>query len=242
MSARKKSTIVPHSPPADVAGPLPLAITSQKFAITPTGLEIRGELSFEEWTFLGERLGDVERCLGFIIGDWINYAENKWGDKYNDAIAATGLEYPLLRKYAYVARHVPPANRLENMTFSHHETVAKVKDLQKQREWLVLAEKHHLGVRRLRKSMNYGRLATEAEVEGDPNDRGMVNHLALINRLARWWKHTNAEDPIEEWDEENRKMLAKDFRVINRIYEKILSGLDEKSKREIDRYQSGWKI
>jgi len=242
MSARKKSTIVPQSPPADVAGPLPLAITSQKFAITPTGLEIRGELSFEEGTFLGERLGDVERCLGFIIGDWINYAENKWGDKYNDAIAATGLEYPLLRKYAYVARRVPPANRLENMTFSHHETVAKEKDLQKQREWLMLAEKHHLGVRRLRKSMNYGRLATESEVEGDPNDRGMVNHLALINRLARWWKHTNAEDPIEEWDEENRKMLAQDFRVINRIYEKILSGLDEKSKREIDRYQSLWKI
>ena len=225
-----------------MAGLLPLAITSQKFAITPTGLEIRGELSLEEWTFLGERLGHVERCLGLIIGDWINYAENKWGDKYNDAIAATGLEYPLLRKYAYVARRVPPANRLENMPFSHHETVAKEKDLQKQREWLLLAEKHHLGVRRLRKSMNYGRLATEAEVEGDPNDRGVVNHLALINRLARWWKHTNAEDPIEEWDEKNRMILAQDFRVINRIYEKICSGLDEKTKREIDRYQSLWKI
>jgi hypothetical protein len=242
MSAAKKLTIFPHSPPAVVAGPLPLAITSPKFAITPTGLEIRGELSLEEWTSLGEKLGDVERCLGFIIGDWINYAESKWGDKYNDAIAATGLEYALLRKYAYVARRVPPANRLENMPFSHHETVAKEKDLQKQREWLLLAEKHDLGVRRLRKSMNYGRLATEAEVQGDPNDRGIVTHLALINRLARWWKHAMAEDRIENWDEEDRKILAQDFSVINRIYEKIRSSLDETTKREIDRYKTPWKI
>ena len=242
MSARSKLTIVSSSPPADVADPLPLAITSQKFAITPTGLEILGELSFEEWTFLGEKLGDVERCLGFIIGDWINYAEGKWGDKYNDAIAATGLEYALLRKYAYVARRVPPANRLENLPFSHHETVAKEKDPQKQRGWLKLAEKHHLGVRRLRKSMNYGRLATDAEVEGDPADRGYVTYLALLNRIRRWWARETSKEPVEEWDEDRRQALAQDFGVINHIYETLRGTFDEKTKREIDRYIKRWEI
>jgi ElaB/YqjD/DUF883 family membrane-anchored ribosome-binding protein len=135
MSIQPQLTVVPETLPAEASsGPLPLAIAGQKFSITPTGLVIRDELSFAEWTSLGEKLGDVERCLGFLIGDWINYANAKWGDKYNEAIAATGLEYSLLRKYAYVARRVPPANRLDILTFSHHETVAKVKDLDRQRE------------------------------------------------------------------------------------------------------------
>ena len=50
-----------------------------------------------------------------------------------------------------------------------------------------------------------------------------------------------AEQP-EEWDEEERKMLAQDFGVINCIYEKIRSTLDDNSKREIDRYIQRWGI
>ena len=39
-----------------------------------------------------------------------------------------------------------------------------------------MAEKHNLSVRRLRKSINFGRLATEEEVQGDPADRGHVTY------------------------------------------------------------------
>ena len=56
------------------------------------------ELSFEEWEALGEKLGRIGKSIGFMIGDWINYAEEKWGEKYNEAIACTGLEYQTLRE------------------------------------------------------------------------------------------------------------------------------------------------
>ena len=47
-----------------------------------------------------------------------------------------------------------------------------------------MAEKHKLGVRRLRKSINFGRLATEDEVQGDPADKGVVTYLALHQPTA----------------------------------------------------------
>jgi len=192
-----------------------------KFSITPCGIKFHGDLSLEEWVSLGEKLGDAERSIGLMIGDWINYAENKWGEKYDDAIACTGLEYQTLANYAYVARKVQFSYRYENLTFKHHYTVAKLKDPEEQKHWLDQAEKHDLGVERLRKSINLGRIATEEEVQGDPADRGYVTYLALLNRIRRWWARETGKAPVEEWDEDRREVLKKDFKLVVEIYEAL---------------------
>lgn len=44
-----------------------------KFTLTPRGIEFHDDLSFEEWEQLGEKLGDTERSIGFMIGDWIKF-------------------------------------------------------------------------------------------------------------------------------------------------------------------------
>ncbi|MFN9820374.1 MAG: hypothetical protein ACK56K_06735 [Akkermansiaceae bacterium] len=192
-----------------------------KFTLTPRGIEFHGDLSFDEWEKLGEKLGDTERSIGFMIGDWINYAENKWGEKYNEAIAATGLEYQTLLNYAYVARRVQISVRTENLPFYHHQVVAKLKDPEEQKHWLTQAEDHDLSYRRLQKSINFGRIATEEEVQGDPADRGYVTYLALLNRIRRWWARETQKAPVEEWDEDRREGLKKDFKLILDIYEAL---------------------
>ena len=195
--------------------------SNDKFTLTPRGIEFHGDLTLEEWEKLGEKLGDTERSIGFMIGDWINYAESKWGEKYNEAIAATGLEYQTLRNYAWVAKRVHLSARADNLPFRHHAVVAKLKDTEQQKHWLQMAEDHDLSYRRLQKSLNFGRLATEEEVEGDPADKGVVTHLALINRLLRWWKQTTADDPVDQWDEEQRANVKKDFGLLLAIYEEL---------------------
>jgi hypothetical protein len=195
--------------------------SESKFTLTPCGIDFHGDLSFEEWEKIGEKLGDAERSMGLMIGDWINYAENKWGEKYNEAIACTGLEYRTLRNYAYVARRVQLSYRYDNLTFNHHYTVAKLKDAEEQKHWLDQAAKHDLGVDRLRKSINFGRIATEEEVQGDPADRGYVTYLALLNRIRRWWARETQKAPVEEWDEDRRQGLKKDFKLILDIYEAL---------------------
>jgi hypothetical protein len=123
-----------------------LAINDPKFAITPTGIEFNEELSFEEWDDLGQKLAPIGKSIGFIIGDWINYGEKRWGDKYEEALQRTGMAYQTLANYAYVARKVQFSCRQEKLGFEHHAVVAKLKTPDEQEHWLRMAVKHKLGI------------------------------------------------------------------------------------------------
>ena len=110
--------------------------------------------------------------------------------------------------------------RRDNLAFEHHAVVAKLKP-DEQSHWLDMTKQHKLTVRRLRKSINFGRLATEEEVQGDPADRGHVTYLALLNRIRRWWKRETGKAPVEEWDDDRREGLKKDFKLVLDIYEAL---------------------
>ena len=198
-----------------------LAIHDPKYSSTPTGIEFHDDLSFEEWDSLGQQLAPVGKSIGFIIGDWINYGEKRYGEKYDEALKRTELAYQTLRDYAYVAGRVQMSFRNDNLDFTHHRVVAKLKDPNDQKHWLHMAEQHQLGKRRLQKSINFGRLATEEEVQGDPADRGYVTYLALLNRLRRWWMRETGKAPVDEWDEERREVLKRDFKLVQEIYESL---------------------
>jgi hypothetical protein len=198
-----------------------LAINDSKFTITPTGIEFHEELHFDEWDSLGQKLTPVGKSIGFIIGDWINYGQKAYGEKYEEAVARTGMDYGYLRNIAHVARKVDLSCRHDNLGFEHHAVVAKLKTEEEKKHWLDMAEKHDLSVRRLRKSINFGRLATEKEVQGDPADRGHVTYLALLNRIRRWWSRETQKAPVDEWDDERREGLKKDFKLILDIYEAL---------------------
>jgi hypothetical protein len=198
-----------------------ISINDPKFAITPTGIEFHEELSFDEWEDLGQKLAPVGKSIGFIIGDWINYGENHWGDKYDDAIKRTGMAYQTLRDFAYVARRVQLSFRNDKLDFTHHRVVAKLKDSEDQQHWLDMAVKHNLGKRRLQKSINFGRLATEQEVAGDPYDKPHTTYLSLLNKIRRWWQEQIEKSPVEKWDKERRQALKDDFEFVKDIYESL---------------------
>ena len=197
-----------------------LAITHPKFAITPTGIEFHQDLSYAEWDELGQKLTPIGKSIGFIIGDWINYGQKNYGEKYEEALASTGIPYQTLRNYTYVASRVGLSCRQDNLGFEHHAVVAKLKP-DEQEHWLEMTKNHSLSVRRLRKSINFGRLATDEEVQGDPADRGHVTYLALLNRLRRWWARETQKEPVDDWDDDRREGLKKDFKLILDIYEAL---------------------
>lgn len=197
-----------------------LAITDPKFLITPTGIEFHQDLDFDEWNDLGQKLAPIGKSIGFIIGDWINYGQKNYGEKYEEALISTGIPYQTLRNYTYVAGRVSLSCRQDKLGFEHHAIVAKLKP-DEQEHWLEMTKDHDLSVRRLRKSINFGRLATEEEVQGDPADRGHVTYLALLNRIRRWWARETEKAPVEEWDDDRRQGLKKDFKLILNIYEAL---------------------
>ncbi|XHR30884.1 MAG: hypothetical protein ACFUZC_10030 [Chthoniobacteraceae bacterium] len=197
------------------------AITGNNFNIQQTGLEFRGELTREEWDDLGAKLGQIGKSIGFIIGDWINYGEKRWGEMYAEAERITGMPYQTLANFSYVARRVQFSCRQEKLGFEHHAVVAKLKAPEDQQHWLESAMKHKLSVRRLRVSMNKGHVVSIDEMDVDPADRGMPTYMTWLNKLLHWWTKRTQDDPIDQWDALDRARLKRDLEPWIKIYEQL---------------------
>lgn len=113
---------------------------------TETGLVLPDGISEREWANVGESLGRAHRASGWWIGDWINYAESKWGEKYDEAQEITGLSYDHLRHCATVAKKFQIGDRSPNLTWSHYN---RAKALPNADEVLALAEAENWSVRDL---------------------------------------------------------------------------------------------
>lgn len=99
-------------------------MTLGHFTLTKSGLLINGEPTFREWELVGEFIQRASYSASLWLGDWLNYGEAKYGEKYAQAIEETPLVYQSLRNISWVARKVPPAVRREELPFSHHAEVA----------------------------------------------------------------------------------------------------------------------
>ena len=184
----------------------PLSTPNRKVTVTPVGLEIAEGLSFEEWSDLASHIGQAARSVAFVIGDWLRYGQMAFqGDdanppagirvptgRYEAALAATGLDRATLYNYAYVSRSVPCSLRSERLSWEHHRMIAKLPPAD-QKAWIrkCLAEEaagRPISSRRLRKSISLGRIATAEDMEPDPADKGITNHIPFVNRLVGWWR------------------------------------------------------
>lgn len=219
---------------------------ASKITITRTGLQVSADLSFQEWEAMAERFGTAMASAAFVIGDWLVYGEDHFRGQgrlpgfeqeqvgsvkvspeiYQAALALTGLDRTTLTTYAYVARRVPPSLRNEQLSWEHHKAVAKL-DSDEQHHWLNLALENGdaqfgaVSTRRLRKSINAGRLLTPEEMIPDPADRGRLNHIPFLNRLGVWWMRLKADGWLKRATREQKETLIRDLNRVTRIIQEI---------------------
>lgn len=94
------------------------------FTLTKTGMRITGNPSYQEWAKVGIFIQSASTASTLWLGDWINYGESRFGEKYSQAIEETGLDYQSLRNAAYVSRQVALEDRRPELSYSHHAEVA----------------------------------------------------------------------------------------------------------------------
>lgn len=127
-----------------------------------TGLVIPETTSFEEWCQYGEWLQSAERSLMWWIGDWMRFGEHKWGEKYAQAIAATGHSYQSLADAKWVAERFEFSERSENLAWSHFRQVASIADKRTRLALITEAAREGWSVRETRAAVN--RLKNEARL------------------------------------------------------------------------------
>ena len=124
-------------------------IKIEKCQITKNGLKFNKDLSFEEWQEIGKQLQKIHGSIQWWIGDWLNFGERKWGEKYTQAIEETGLDYDTLATYKRISQIFEFTPRGVNLSWSAHREIASAPS-EKQNELLQKADKEELTSREIR--------------------------------------------------------------------------------------------
>lgn len=106
-------------------------------------------MDLASWIECGRRLGTIARGVGWWLGDWLNFGNGRYGEKYTRAARITGYDVQSLRNMAYVASRFEASRRRANLSWSHHAEVAALAPEQ-QDVWLERAEQHCLSVQCMR--------------------------------------------------------------------------------------------
>jgi N6-adenosine-specific RNA methylase IME4 len=141
-----------------------LALPAAEF--TETSLTLAPGTTFDQWLGLMDTLGRIERAHQWWEGDALNQGEQRWGEKYAQAVGE-GRE-KTAQDYAWVASRVQITVRTVNLPWNHHRVVALLSDdPEPQAYWLAMAEAEEWSKRDLAKAIKRAYLVEAGTVAGE---------------------------------------------------------------------------
>jgi hypothetical protein len=116
--------------------------------------------------------------------------------------------------------------RRDNLPFEVHCKVAPIKDVEKQRKWLSLAEQEAnkgtpISSRRLAKSIILDRLATQDDMVTPEADRGKKKAQLHVLRLMTFWRKLQENDWLSTASVDTIRTLMTDLQPIICIHKKL---------------------
>jgi hypothetical protein len=127
-------------------------VPKRSSSISPVAWTPIQELDFSEWATAGRRLSAMGRCGQWGLGDWIRYGNRRFGERYAWAARVTAYDVQTLMNMVYVASRFEISRRRENLSWSHHETLAALEP-REQDVWLDRAVVDKLSISDLRGEM-----------------------------------------------------------------------------------------
>ena len=159
-----------------------------------TGMRFDPLTPLEGWKALGAKISFYSEATSWWLGDWLLFGQMKYGRRYKEGVALTGLDYQTLRNYAAVARRFDLSRRRDNLSFQHHAEVCALAD-DIQDSWLDLAAASQWSKTELRRRV---RAAADC-----PARRGPSATLRLVveaHRDERWRQAARQSgSAFEEW-------------------------------------------
>lgn len=184
--------------------------------LSRVGAEFPEDLDILTWRVIGQRLCDVSACSLWWIGDWVNYGERRYGEKYQEAVTLTEYAMGTLRNAAWVASAVQLSHRCDNLSWSHHREVADLKPAE-QKRFLRLAEARGLSVDELRQEI---RKDNAEYVEQSTSGHGFSVVRWGLQGVS-WFKKQFQDEPITAMSPERRAALRADLKPIVDIYDEL---------------------
>jgi hypothetical protein len=140
--------------------PTPALSGGHRAGLTRVAWMPRAGIGLQEWSAVGRRFGEIGRCSQWWLGDWIQYGNARFGERYARAVKLTGYDAQSLMNMVYVASRFEISRRRETLSWSHHAALAAL-DLDSQERWLERAIAERLSVADLRIELRGRRRALE---------------------------------------------------------------------------------
>lgn len=102
----------------------PMRPPAPDFSLTPVGLRVAGAPDYDAWADYGLSLMRLGIATTWALGDWLEYGEHAYGEKYTQAEALTLKAPDTLAHLAYVARRYPLEARRAGVPWAVHAELA----------------------------------------------------------------------------------------------------------------------
>jgi hypothetical protein len=152
-------------------------------------------LPIDSWKALGVKITLYSEATRWWLGDWLTFGQMKYGRRYKEGVALTGLDYQTLRNYAVVARRFELSRRRDNLSFQHHAEVCALPN-DDQDFWLDIAGDNRWSKTELRR-----RLRAAPKSMPMPVEEARALRLVLEPHRERRWREAamQSDSALEAW-------------------------------------------
>lgn len=239
-TSRQDATLYPAMVPSGIEG----------IQMTGNGLVVcRDSLSSDEYNSVFRTVLSLHKSSCWLLGDILLLGDRQWGNrytesKYEDAMQATGLSRSTIRDIVLTCKRFPLEKRHAELSFTHHQEVAKINAAPEQREEVLSqAASDKLSCSALRKQLKQSRFSpqesmddSQVEKESDP-----LGLLDLPERVAPdappLWDVMKFGDWVKKQspDEYNREKCVQALELtkpIAEFYDEVKARLAELDEEE----------
>lgn len=189
-----------------------LPIQIDRCRLSRVGAEFTGDITVSEWMEVGRKLHAIGSCYQFLLGDWLNFGERAYGEKYKLACEQTGMDYQTLANYAWVCAKIEIYLRKENLSFGHHNLVAGMPESEREK-WLDNAANGKWSIADMREAIR----KAEAQYAGEDHGKPVVNVEGFISRITRAISGVKPE----EWTSTQRFQYRELLKPIVDFYQRL---------------------
>lgn len=195
-----------------------------RIILTPTGVEIEGQLSFEEWQRAVFTWKKIFEAFHVGFSDIVSYGRKEFGDaKVDETLEAFHFDMSDILK-CYAIGQLPLDLRNESLTGEHYYILAKglPNATKEQGRWAALALKEHLTPIELKRSIEKGAVVKQKDIERESGQNsGIPNIEGLAMTFQRWMKQAGGEQKILEQPAEWKEHFLQEVDPILALAEKI---------------------
>lgn len=208
------------------------------FTVTDTGLIVRPTMDEPTWLsavqasiLAYKSTRDSHIKMMFRVGDLLRFGESKFGERWAAAISDTFAQMiteSVMSRAMWVAGSIPSDVRREDLSFEHHEAVAKLEP-DEQREFLEKAAEEKWNTKELKEAVKERHPSKPRAVKTGKNKKSYEPEkvtkkaaLAAADTIIAYFKAAEEEHgSASKWDDAKREDWIKPMLELNKITRRV---------------------